>query len=119
MVFVTVPFAYGVIIVVIEVRLTTRWVVNMVVAGHHSSVTVSWITKQQADGVGPVKFLVDLVVDESVDDVLDDNMWKLADELVDDSTDVDIVLFGKDIEAEYGLARTAQDKNISSSRVYI
>lgn len=63
-VFVTVVVGYGVIRVVIEVKLTTVENVLVLYVSHHSSVTVSWTMKQQtgvtvlpgAAGVGVVKF---------------------------------------------------------------
>jgi len=45
--FVEVAFGYGVTRVVIDVKFTSRVVYVTLSTGHHSSVTVSWITKQQ------------------------------------------------------------------------
>jgi hypothetical protein len=47
MIFVEVTFGYGVIKVVIEVKFTSLVLYVTFVTGHHSALTVSWITKQQ------------------------------------------------------------------------
>jgi hypothetical protein len=45
--FVEVAFGYGVMSVVIDVKFTSFVLYVTFVTGHHASLTVSWITKQQ------------------------------------------------------------------------
>jgi hypothetical protein len=68
-IFVTVPFRKGVIRVVIDVKLTSLVRYVTFVTGHHSALTVSWITKQQFVGVAVVENLLD-VLEELVGDVV-------------------------------------------------